>query len=200
MKARKNCKPTPNRNVFHTADILLAATLFPCSLEMSTDNLCCHLRSEIPFLLAPKKKRNIPSQYLSNSTEEKCPIRNLIKKRHSECVINNTVYLWTWMGFSASVVEAVRDKEKAHLSSIIKGKNIKVHLWHTLFDCFYVMQLCTFTFLYFWAKYWTFYTTAFTRDTDWYWTFEVDTDTDICEFKQSDNNTSTNIHYFNMNR
>lgn len=51
----KNCKPTPDRNVFHTADILLATTLFPCSLEMSMGDLCCHPQIEIPFSLVPEK-------------------------------------------------------------------------------------------------------------------------------------------------
>lgn len=81
MKESKNCKLTPDRNVFHTVDILLATTLSPCSLEMSMDNLCCHPRSVVPFSLAPEKSQRIEKKSRTGQ-REKCSSGNLIKKKN----------------------------------------------------------------------------------------------------------------------
>lgn len=81
MKASKNCKLTPDRNVFHTVDILLATTLSPCSLEMSMDNLCCHPRSVVPFSLAPEKSQRSEKK-AGQDRGRNVPVVILSKKEH----------------------------------------------------------------------------------------------------------------------
>lgn len=79
-------------------------------------------------------------------------------------VINNIVYLWTWMGLSASVIKAVRDKCKSLIcnktySGLVWGQGIKAHLRCTLLDYFY----CCATSYYFTSPYCFYLTPATTK-------------------------------------